>query len=215
LIADDNDAGSTASRRHRFDRRLEHGPIRRNATSILAWPRFFVGSLIVAFIAVQFGTSSAHALEAWTAGPRAPFALERLQGGRTNLSSFSGNVVLVHFFATWCEPCRAEMASLQRLAARHVDRPLVILAVNVAEVAPRVSRFFESQPVSFTVLLDADRAVTRAWHVEALPTTVVLDRTLTPVLVAAGDLDWDNADVNAAITSLLPDTPAEPNQKRH
>jgi len=171
--------------------------------------------MIAAWVAMQPASARAATLETWTAGPRAPFILTHLQGGRTDLASFGGKVVLVHFFATWCEPCRAEMASLQRLAVRHANRPLAILAVNVAEVAPRVSRFFESQPVSFTVVLDADRAVTRAWQVEVLPSTVVLDPTLAPVLAAAGDVDWDNADVDATITGLLPDRADEPNQKLH
>jgi hypothetical protein len=97
------------------------------------------------------------------------------------------------------------MASLQRLALHYAGQPLTIVAVNVAEVAPRVARFFESQPVSFPVLLDSDRAITKAWQVEGLPTTVVLDPALTPVLVAAGDLDWDRADIRHAVETHLPD----------
>jgi thiol-disulfide isomerase/thioredoxin len=175
---------------------------------------FAASALMAACIALQPASASAATLETWTAGPRPAFALESLHGGHLELASFGRGLVLVHFFATWCEPCRSEMASLQRLAARYANRPVAILAVNVAEVAPRVGRFFESQPVSFAVLLDADRAVTKAWQIEVLPTTVVLDSTLTPVLVASGDLDWDRADVDAAIKALLPDTAGEPDKKR-
>jgi thiol-disulfide isomerase/thioredoxin len=196
------------------NRRRSNEPPYRSATSILKLPTFAAWSLMAACVATQPMPSSAAALEPWTTGPRPAFALERLQGGRTDLAAFRGRVVLVHFFATWCEPCRAEMASLQRLAARYANRPLAILAVNVAEVAPRVIRFFESQPVSFAVVLDSDRAVTKAWRIEALPTTVVLDPTLTPVRVAGGDLDWDRADVDAIINALLPDAASEPDKKR-
>lgn len=148
-------------------------------------------------------------LRPWADGPRPTFALERLSGGVLDLATLRGRVVLVHFFATWCEPCRAEMASLRTLADDHAGQPLAIVAVNVAEVVPRLQRFFASAPVSFPILLDGDRAVTRAWKVDALPTTVVLDPTLAPTLVVHGDLDWGRADVRAALRARLPATPRE------
>lgn len=160
--------------------------------------------MVYAGAAASPGVTLAATLESWTEGPRPRFALNSLSDGPVDLASFGGRVVLVHFFATWCEPCRAEMASLQRLADRYANRPVTILAVNVAEVAPRVRRFFETQPVVFPVLLDGDRAITKTWRVELLPTTVVLDTHLAPVLVANGDLDWDRADIDKALTALLP-----------
>jgi len=95
------------------------------------------------------------------------------------------------------------MASLQNLFERHAGRPLAIVAVNVAEVKPRVERFFAANPVSFPVLLDTDRAVARAWQVEALPTTIILDAQSVPVLIAEGDVDWGRPDIDAKIKELL------------
>ena len=74
--------------------------------------------------------------------------------------------------------------------------------MNVAEVPARVRRFLETAPVAFPVLLDADRAVTRAWGVSTLPTTFVLDRTLALRLFVEGDLDWTRADVLAALEQV-------------
>jgi thiol-disulfide isomerase/thioredoxin len=110
-----------------------------------------------------------------------------------------GRVVLVHFFATWCEPCRDELASLASLARMPGVQPPLILAINVAEVPARVRRFLEGTAIDFPVLLDSDRAVTKAWGVYALPTTFVLDRDLVPRLMVEGDLDWTNEDVVAAL----------------
>ena len=112
----------------------------------------------------------------------------------------------MHFFATWCEPCVREIDSLQRLAAATRDKPLAIIAVDVAEVDLRVRAFFEKHPVDFTVLLDRDRTVSKAWDVTALPTSFVLDATLTPRLFIEGDLDWSSPDVLAAIEALYPTT---------
>jgi thiol-disulfide isomerase/thioredoxin len=127
------------------------------------------------------------------------FVLPSLDGPSFDLRQQAGRVVLVHFFATWCEPCREELASLSSLARTPGIEPPLILAINVAEVPGRVRRFLEGTPLDFPVLLDSDRTVTRAWGVYALPTTYVLDRSLAPRLVVEGDLDWTKDDVVAAL----------------
>jgi thiol-disulfide isomerase/thioredoxin len=145
-------------------------------------------------------------LKPWDGGGKPAFALDDLRGDQRNLQAFAGKAVLVHFFATWCEPCVREIDSLQRLAAATRDKPLAIIAVDVAEVDLRVRAFFEKHPVDFTVLLDRDRAVSKAWDVSALPTSFVLDATLTPRLFIEGDLDWASPGAMAAIEAFYPTT---------
>jgi thiol-disulfide isomerase/thioredoxin len=137
----------------------------------------------------------------WTEGKQPFFALDSLGGESRSLNDYQGRVVLVHFFATWCEPCREEIASLQRLSEHASARPLV-LAVDVGEVDIRVQRFFEKAPVDFPVLLDRDKAAAKSWGVDQLPTTFLLDGTLTPRFVFVGDFDWDRADIDRLIVEL-------------
>ncbi|WP_246668901.1 TlpA disulfide reductase family protein [Ancylobacter sp. TS-1] len=126
-------------------------------------------------------------------GQAAPaLALPSLAHGRQDLAALHGRPVLVHFFATWCEPCRAEMAGLSRLAARRKDRPFALLAVDVGEVELRVRRFFDANPVPFPVLLDEDRSAMKAWKVVALPSSFVLDASHALRLYADGPVDWDD-----------------------
>lgn len=143
---------------------------------------------------------AAKQLRTWS-GTKPPISLVGLDGTRHDLSRHAGKLVLVHFFATWCVPCREELASLNGLAAQR-SQDLSILAINVAEVPARIRRFLETAPVAFPILLDADRAVTKAWGVEQLPTTYVLDRRLVPRLVVESDLDWTRQDVLAALDRL-------------
>jgi peroxiredoxin len=130
------------------------------------------------------------------------FSLETPAGSRIDLAQLRGNIVLVHFFATWCEPCRAELASLQQLAGRpHVGR-VVVVAVDVGETDRTVQRFIATLPSPFPVLLDRDRSVANAWQVQMLPTTFLLDGDLVTRFVVEGDLDWNRPDAEAALTKL-------------
>ena len=124
---------------------------------------------------------------------------------RRALRALAGKTVLVHFFATWCEPCVREIGSLQTLAAATRGRPLAIVAVDVAEVDLRVRAFFEKHRADFPVLLDRDRAVAKAWQVSMLPTTFVLDAGLVPRLFVEGDLDWTQPAIRSALETLSPD----------
>lgn len=135
------------------------------------------------------------------------FSLPSLDGTVHELARHRGRVVLVHFFATWCEPCRAEMASLKQLQSRLESEPFAIVPISVAEADGSVRRFFAGDSLPFAVLLDRDRAVARAWNIHTLPSTVVLDRNLRPRLVAEGDVDWARPDVMKILADLIGKVP--------
>ena len=92
-------------------------------------------SCLAAVFLVLFGlTAKAVELRPWTGGDTPPLALEDLAGRSHNLAAYRGKVVLVNFWATWCEPCRAEMPSMNRLRRSLEGRPFEVLAVNLAEL---------------------------------------------------------------------------------
>jgi thiol-disulfide isomerase/thioredoxin len=168
--------------------------------------------VIAAAVAVQRATAEQTAagstpLVAATERTYAPFVLPSLDGPARELARFRGRVVLVHFFATWCEPCRAEMASLRELQFRFADRPLAIVPISVAEADGAVRRFFAGEPLPFAILLDRDRAAAKAWSIHTLPSTVVLDGDLQPRLIAEGDVDWTRPDVTDTLATLLEQVP--------
>ncbi|RUM97100.1 TlpA family protein disulfide reductase [Pseudaminobacter arsenicus] len=172
--------------------------------------RHWLKPMAAALLLVSGATAAFSAeLARWTGEPKPPLHLESLYHGRVSLDDHKGRAVLVHFFATWCEPCVEEMASLERLAVRRQGDELSILAIDVGEVDARVRNFFKRNPASFPVLLDRDRAVIKAWQVKALPSSFILDSNLVPVLFVERDVDWDDPSVNSALDELIKTLPRD------
>ena len=161
-------------------------------------------SLTIALAFLLWLHSAARAAELTPAGgPAKPdFSLQDLNGDNVLLKTFKGRTVLVHFFATWCEPCREELPALNRFLERSASNASVV-AISVAEVDPRVRRFFEAMPVDFPVLLDRDRTIAKSWKISTLPTTYVLDANMKPMLVVEADFAWDTVELEPATGKLI------------
>ena len=125
-------------------------------------------------------------------GGKPGFSLADLSGRNVALADFSGRAVLVHFFATWCEPCREELPALQRLATR--DHNVAVVAIAVADTPLRVKRLLAEVPVAFPILLDPDRAAARGWGVTTLPTSFFFSADQATRLVVEQEYDWDRFD---------------------
>jgi peroxiredoxin len=149
-----------------------------------------------------FAGSPATELQRWAGDTPPSFTLPDTASSDLSLAGARGQVVLVHFFATWCEPCREELPALSRLAARGQGN-VKVLAISVAEGDLRVRGFLETMPLDFPVLLDRDRAVAKGWNVSTLPTTFVLDANLRPQFVVEADFAWDGIDP-AKLAGMMP-----------
>ena len=142
-------------------------------------------------------------LKVWTGGPTPALSLKDLDGAAQALQAYRGNVVVLNFWATWCEPCRDEMPSFNKLKRSFEGKPVVVLAVNVGEGEGRIAEFLRKVPVDFPVLLDRDAAASRAWKVRLLPATFILGRDGRVRYSYAGERDWGEPDVRAKVTALL------------
>ncbi|MDB5838308.1 MAG: thiol-disulfide isomerase-like protein [Herminiimonas sp.] len=181
----------------------------RFAVTLFPWTmkKFSFG----AWLAVCLGlfANVASAASEWkafsTAGGQAPaaLALVDLAGKSIDLSALKGEVVLVNFWATWCEPCRDEMPSLNRLQQQLASKRFRVLGINVGEGKPRIEQFLTRVPVGFTVLRDADSTVTKAWRVRILPASFLVDKHGMLRYQLVGDADWDDPKIRLPIEELL------------
>lgn len=130
--------------------------------------------------------------QAWAATrPVPPLSLPLLGSAqRWTLDQARGRVLLLNFWASWCEPCRSEMPSLELLAHRHEAEGLLVMTVNYRESPVAIERFLAQMPVDLPMLRDADGATSRAWGARVFPTTVLVDRQGRPQFTVVGEVDW-------------------------
>ena len=104
------------------------------------------------------------------------FTLRGADGRNVRLDELRGQVVLVNFWATWCGPCREEMPRLETLYEKYRKSGFVLLGVNVDD-DPRIALATAAKlNVSFPVLLDTDKRVSKLYDLNTMPSTIVIDR---------------------------------------
>lgn len=104
------------------------------------------------------------------------FTLRAASGRNTRLSELRGQVVLVNFWATWCGPCREEMPELARLYEKYRAAGFTLLGVNIDDDAGKALALAAKLGLSFPILLDTDKQVSKAWQLSTMPSTVLIDR---------------------------------------
>jgi thiol-disulfide isomerase/thioredoxin len=107
--------------------------------------------------------------------PAPAFDLVGLDGERYRLDDFSGRVVLVEFWATWCGPCRLQAEILARLYDEVQSADFEFLAVSLGEPEDIVGEYVRKDPFPYPVLLDPEEILGYALEVYALPTVMIVD----------------------------------------
>jgi len=129
-----------------------------------------------------------------------------LAGNTVSLSEFTGKIVLVNLWATWCEPCLREMPSLERVQSRLGDKLAVVAISEDHGGSKTVDPFIDKLGLkSVKVYLDPKSAIERAFKVQGLPTSFLIDREGRVLGRVEGAAEWDAPKLLEVLKSFLGD----------
>jgi cytochrome c biogenesis protein CcmG, thiol:disulfide interchange protein DsbE len=142
-----------------------------------------------------------------------PISARDLQGNLLSAEELEGKAVLLNIWATWCEPCRAEMPSMQRLYARFQDEPFVVVAVSIdgarseEVVMERIGRFVDDLGLEFSVAHDSRQVTRRRYQVRGLPESFLIDQEGVIRNRIIGAVDWDAPEYVEMVEAVLERNP--------
>jgi len=143
-------------------------------------------------------------------GSRAPgFRATDVRTGRlVRLADYRNKVLLLNVWATWCQPCRVEMPSMERLYQRLGGGDLTVAAVSVDKESDSVvTAFARELGLSFDILHDRSTAIERTYQTTGVPESWVIDRDGVIVKKVIGPSEWDGPVNEALIRRLIEDRP--------
>jgi peroxiredoxin len=130
--------------------------------------------------------------------------LTQLNGHALHLSDFNAKILMITFWASWCEACMSEMPSLVKLRQTFYEKGFEILGVNLDEnpesVAPQMIKQFNIQ---FPILKDENNIVSELFDVRAIPLTIVLDRSRRIIKIVDGEQNWNSPSIHKQMTQWL------------
>jgi len=147
-------------------------------------------------------TAVAHA-EVKAGQPAADFDGATLAGSPLKLSSLRGKVVLVDFWASWCEPCKKELPLLDKLAPRLHARGIEIVAVNIDDDKSKAADFIRSHNLHLTVVADASKKIVGAYEPPKMPSSFIVDKSGVVRAVHGGFEPGDEAKLEAELNALV------------
>jgi cytochrome c biogenesis protein CcmG/thiol:disulfide interchange protein DsbE len=126
---------------------------------------------------------------------------ESYDGQRFRLAELRGKVVVVNFWASWCAPCRAEAPILQQSWLDLAGRGVIFIGVNQGETPQRADEYLHEYNITYPNVGDTDNQLTRAFGVQGLPATFIIDRNgvIRDVLYAAVEAEPLRAKIEAAM----------------
>jgi cytochrome c biogenesis protein CcmG, thiol:disulfide interchange protein DsbE len=126
-------------------------------------------------------------------------------GRPASLADYAGKVVLLNVWATWCDPCRLEMPSIERLSERLAGTDFRVVAVSVDKDDPAaVRRFADRLGLHFDILQDRSGAIQSTLQTTGVPESFVIDRDGVIIKKVIGAAQWD-APVNETLIRRLLD----------
>lgn len=131
-----------------------------------------------------------------------PLVLSNLDGETWDINKARGHWLFVHFWASWCGPCRKEMPRIQAIQDQFSKSNLEFVVINTSESEDTVFTFMASIQMDISPLLDRDGKVTERWQPRGLPSTFLVDPEGKLRYLALGGRNWGSPDYLHFLKSL-------------
>jgi cytochrome c-type biogenesis protein len=172
------------------------------------WAVVFGAVVALGVGSYAFARAGAGGVEAVAIGASAPPFAARTVDGRAQvkgLADYRGSVVILNVWATWCEPCKAEMPTLERLYETFRPNGLKVVAVSIDETASddSVRAYARNMGLTFDILHDPQYTIEKAYQVVGYPSSYVIDRDGVVRKIWLGATDWTSQGNVALMRQLL------------
>ncbi len=162
---------------------------------ITSWVKKIVSSLATVLLLSVF----AHAAST----PAPDFTLKSSTGVNVRLAEQHGQVVMLNFWASWCGPCRQEMPLLDGIAKKYGKMGFVLYGINVEQDNTDAKKMLKELGVVFPILFDTESKLSSLYSVEAMPTSVMIDKKGQIRYIDKGYKTGDEDKYRAQIMELI------------
>jgi len=146
-------------------------------------------------------------IKPWGDKPTPALATTWLDGKPIDLKDLRGRVVLVNFWATWCEPCKEELPALVKLKEQLAGQPFELVTVNYGEFPDKINQYLARSGMKLPVLLDTQNEVSKQWKVGGLPMTFLVDAQGRVRYYVFGEREWNEGEPRRLVEQLLAEAP--------
>lgn len=122
-----------------------------------------------------------------------------LKNNKYFLENFTGNVLILHFWATWCSNCKDEMSNLDFFQKKLRDKPIIVLPISEDFKGSKVIEdFYKDHGITHLLaFIDKRNENFSKLDVKGLPTTIIIDSSGNEVARATGNIDWKDGSLGA------------------
>lgn len=171
-----------------------------NLSKIITILVLFAAAVGIIWAVVNFDKQEVVVLQ--TGQPAPDFTLNTVDGNTVKLSDYKGKVVMVNFWASWCEPCRQEMPDIEKAYVTYKDQGFVVLGVNINEKNVPIQGFVNQYGLTFPILMDHDSKVAvDLYRVKPIPTSFFVDRD--GILRQTAEMPMSLTNIENILGSLL------------
>jgi thiol-disulfide isomerase/thioredoxin len=134
------------------------------------------------------------------------FELTFLDGSKKSVGDLPHRLMLVNFWATWCDACMEEMPSMVSLRNKYSAKGFEILAINVDDQPEEaVPPMVKSLGVTFPIFKDPNNTLSDLFDVHAIPLSVMINKDRKILMIESGGREWDDEETNQLVEKWLKD----------